>query len=80
MSNSDFIYFNPIGETPFLLSEAKKKVGMTKKAVRLCAAKGRLNYATGEIVKLEMCRLHNGVGSTLEAIARFMARLNEMPE
>lgn len=79
-TNADFIYFNPLGETAFLARESKRKVGVTEDMLRSCAGTGRTNYATGEKIRLKMCRLTTGVGTTIEEFARFMARLNEMPE
>lgn len=79
-TNADFIYFNPNGETVFLAGDSKRRVGVTENMLRSCAGTGRTNYATGEKVRLRMCRLTTGVGTTLEEFSRFMARLNEMPE
>jgi hypothetical protein len=72
---SNWAFFTPGNEQPFTLSRGPKELGITYWSLWRYARYGRKGL-DGAVVRLEVCLLPGGLGTTLEAYARFIARLN----
>lgn len=73
-------WFDPGTEDAFLLAMAPKNLRMSYESLRSCAKYGRRSCTTGEIVRLRVCLLSAGMGTTLEEYRRFMTALNAPAE
>ena len=76
-----YVWFDPGEETTFVLSDARQHgIRMSRKALLSCAFDGRDSPLTGEIVRLRVCRLPGGIGTTVEEYHRFVSQMNTRPE
>lgn len=73
--HSRFDFFDPGDEETFLLSQAPKSISLSYWSLRDYAHQGKLSIR-GALVRLEVCQLPQGLGTTLQAYRRFIARLN----
>lgn len=63
-------------EDVFMLGQGPTKVGKSASGLRDMIIRGRRSI-DGRLVKLEMCRLSGGTGTSVEALRRFRRALNE---
>jgi len=66
---------DPLSEKVRSLSDIARIVGISGKVLRDCARRGRRTPG-GEWVRLEVCLLPGGLGTSEEACLRFLRRLN----
>lgn len=77
---SNYEWFSPGGERPFMLTEPPPQLKCTMRTLRSCALRGRERVDNGHIVKLRVCRLPQGIGTTVEEYIRFLGLINGVDE
>lgn len=76
----NYVWFDPGAETPLLLADIPKTVkSVSYDTLRSCALRGRENTLTGATVRLRVCRLPQGIGTTVEEYRRFLSAMNSIP-
>lgn len=72
----NYHWFDPTGETMFLLSEGQKNVGHSYETLRNAALSGVKNERAQVRVYLRVCKLPGGMGTTLQEYERFITAMN----
>ena len=70
---------DPLQEQVLSLSEMARLIGISSKSLRDCAKRGR-RAPGGERIRLEVCLMPGGLGTSQEACLRFLRRLNGIRE
>lgn len=67
-------------EQMFLLKHPPQGLQASYHTLRACALQGLQSPLTGQRVRLRVCRLPEGIGTTVEEYQRFLSRVNRRGE